>query len=133
MVNHPNRSTLNGKLCVKRQDGAWTTVDKTISKYLADLGLPEGRGDGPFDTARGILAAAYYGYAVRGENGRARSLLEVSGDVYDMWISGEPIPEAVDASEGSTAVLRAFVDPRDGSINHAALREAALLYLEKHR
>lgn len=128
MANHPHRSTVKGKLAVKRQDATWAPAGAEIEDYLRRLGLKAGLG-GITDTARGVLAASYYGYAVRGENGRARTVIEFSGDTYDAWIAGEDIPAPTSESEGPEAVLRAFINPRDGSVDRNALRQAALLYL----
>lgn len=108
-------------LQIKRQDGAWGSG----FAFFEELG-PDGFGVNAETraSARGIVAAMIMGCAVRDSSGRARTILQFSGYEFDQWLAGKPVDDPV---------LRAFVNPRDGSIRMDKLEEAAKLLLATER
>lgn len=117
MTNHPERGR-RAPLQVKRQNGTWGQAESWFSEMGKDgFGL----NDETRASARGIVAAALMGYAVQDESGRARTVIEFSGDSYDTWIAGGATDDVV---------LRAFINPRTGELRRDALRKAAKLYLD---
>ncbi len=119
MVNHPNRGRAVVPVEVRRQDGTWGP--------LAHWGEEFGRdGFGATDDARAatraVVASLVMGYATRDPGGRARTVVEFSGDQYDRWLAGHDVEDPV---------IRAFINPRDGSLDREALEQAARLLIER--
>lgn len=120
MINHPSRGRV-APLQIKRQDGTWGEA----TTLFAELGKDGfGATDETRASARGIIAAVMTGYGVKDESGRARTVVEFSGDSYDAWLAGNAADDPV---------LRAFINPLDGSLRRDALDEAARLLLEQRQ
>lgn len=113
MATHPARGRKTGAMQMRQLDGSWGPFDPAKFELGRD-GF--GKNDATRQSAAGIVAATVTGYAIEDAGGRARTVMEFSGDQYDHWLAGNRVDDVI---------LRAFINPRDGSIRRDALEDAA--------